>query len=358
MKREENRLDQEIKKRLQEESIHIPDLVEEKWQQALANLPSKKKPVFSYRKWGASAAAILCIGFGYFVYTNQTVPFAELGDVKERMESIFLNNESKETKTNPKHVEQETPQLAESPIQETKEVLEPENQNVVSQVVKEDQNAVPQTNQSEEDPVQHPKDSAASSTVWVAESSDVSDPEISLPAVGEKTSVQSVEQEMEMIEEASVVSGPEPFHLENIYQQFSNDIYIFAKSHADSIPVEPISYQIQGEGIGMSIETSYAYGEEKDAFLLRQTVIDKTERERLSAQFLFLKNPSGTAFFEPLELEGQVIYIYPEAENSRYAAEMIIGNQWIQLQCVSYDLSQKELSDLVKRLVLSKQHLS
>ena len=175
MKREENRLDQEIKKRLQEESIHIPDLVEEKWQQALANLPSKKKPVFSYRKWGASAAAILCIGFGYFVYTNQTVPFAELGDVKERMESIFLNNESKETKTNPKHVEQETPQLAESPIQETKEVLEPENQNVVSQVVKEDQNVVPQTNQSEEDPVQHPKDSAASSTVWVAESSDVSD---------------------------------------------------------------------------------------------------------------------------------------------------------------------------------------
>ena len=71
-----------------------------------------------------------------------------------------------------------------------------------------------------------------------------------------------------------------------------------------------------------------------------------------------MKNPSGTAFFEPLELEGQVIYIYPEAENSRYAAEMIIGNQWIQLQCVSYDLSQKELSDLVKRLVLSKQHLS
>ena len=372
---ENERLDQEIRRILKEESIQIPVYIEQRWKEALETLPEKKSDSI-YKRVGLSAAIVFVSFVAYSVFLNPSEEIGKENKYSDQKNVVvgILPKENQDLEL-PKDMDlptnhQDVKQKNDGEINHVQEkfvtTVLPDKTQDLSQIrdmdvytndasvgqkndtEKIDNNIQEEIFQNKPDTSQEQKiDEIEKETITMQENYVLADREENI----EKPQIVSYG----MPETYFAVRRSSVFDLKEIWGEFPHDLFLFNEKKMEEISVQPTNYQIQSDESGnVSIETSYTFKGIDQAFVLRQIILDNKWESEMLTEFSDLKNLHGENLYAFVQDEKYLFYVF-EDQTSAYHGEMVINGQWIQIQSLSYSLTKEELVSLIQALKLAKQ---
>lgn len=351
---ENKQLDQKIRKILKEESIQIPTHIEHRWKETLATLPEKKTKKPIYKKLGLSAAILFLSLAGYSILMDH--PEEKMYISKESLEKDSLV----EGKLSDKN--QEINQTKNVDVSINDKALEQRNE--VETVPKaKDTPTEPVDKQSPISEVNETNQIDKVNEVDAVKQEIVKPEEIPVLPNEKDVDINTAQGQPVLFNETgetyAITTKPLAFDLEKIYAEFSSGLFLFDEKKFKEISVKPETYQIQSNGQEpITLEMVYTLKDVNQAFILRQTKVDDEHKSNLLKKFSDSKNLNGENLYESIPNEEHAFYVSKDQSNAQYYGEMIVDNQWIQIQGLSSKLTKEEVSLLMKALKFEKQQKS